>query len=313
MLSRRHIRIKVLQALYELGQDESFELGKGLRKLEKSIDRIYELFLFELKSLTDVLKIAEDQIEQKKNRKLPSEEDLNPNMKFVNNRFLNWLAENQQFSKEVDSYKISWGEDRDILKKIFKEFQESEEYKAYMSSEENDISDDKKIIKIFYGKHIVHSEILHQLYEDKEMHWADDLDAAQMMVAKTLKTFDENSTAASSLPALLKDNSDREFARTLYTECVKNNDKYAELIHAKTKNWEMDRIAFVDVLLMKMALAELISFNQIPVKVSLNEYIEIGKEYSTPKSGNFINGILDKLKHELSETGEIKKIGRGLL
>ena len=313
MLSRRHIRIKVLQALYEFGQDNGGEMAPGLRRLEKSIDRIYELFLYELKALLDVHKIAQDQVEQKKNRKLPSAEDLNPNLKFIDNKLLNWLSSNDSLSKGIENLKVSWGDDRDILKKIFKEFQDSDEFKMYMSSEERSIDEDKKIIKIFYGKHIVHSEILHQLYEDKEMHWADDLDAAQMMVAKTIKSFDDASTQASSLPSLLKDKSDLEFARVLYKECIKNNDKYAELIHAKTKNWEMDRIAFVDVLLMKMALAELTNFKEIPVKVTLNEYIEIGKEYSTPKSGNFINGILDKLKHELSESGEIKKIGRGLL
>ncbi len=313
MLSRRHIRIKVLQALYELGKDDSVDIVVGIRKLQRSIDRIYELFLFELQALTDVHQIALEQIEQKRNRRLPSEEDLNPNLRFADNQFLCWLENNDKFKWGSDRFKINWGEEKDILIRIFKEFQESPEYQDYMSAEENTLADDKKIVKIFYGKHIVHSEVFHQLYEEKELHWADDLDAAQMMVAKTLKSFDEKCDESTALPSLLKDTSDMEFAKVLYRDCRQNDDKYAELIHAKTKNWEMDRIAQIDILLMKMALSELINFNQIPVKVSLNEYIEISKEYSTPKSGNFINGILDKLKIDLSESGEIKKIGRGLL
>ncbi|MGB0176881.1 MAG: transcription antitermination factor NusB, partial [Owenweeksia sp.] len=157
------------------------------------------------------------------------------------------------------------------------------------------------------------NETIHQLYEDRNMHWADDLDAAQMMVAKTLKSYSEEQDETTSLPELLKDDSDIEFARTLYRTSIKNSESYGEMIHEKANNWEMDRIAVVDVILMKMALAELVSFNEIPVKVTLNEYIELSKEYSTPKSGNFINGILDKLKNELTEAGDIRKIGRGLL
>lgn len=313
MLSRRHIRIKVLQALYELGKDDSVDIVVGIRKLQRSIDRIYELFLFELQVISDVHQIAKEQVEQKRNRRLPSKEDLNPNLRFTENRFLDWLENNDKFKWGSDRFKINWGEEKEILNRIFKEFQESSEYQDYMSADENSLADDKRIVKIFYGKHIVHSEVFHQLYEEKELHWADDLDAAQMMVAKTIKAFDENSDESTALPSLLKDTSDMEFAKILYRDCRQNDDKYAELIHAKTKNWEMDRIAQIDILLMKMALSELINFNQIPVKVSLNEYIEISKEYSTPKSGNFINGILDKLKIDLSESGEIKKIGRGLL
>tara|TARA_R110002124_G_scaffold78328_1_gene209452 strand:- start:420 stop:1361 length:942 start_codon:yes stop_codon:yes gene_type:complete len=313
MLSRRHIRIKVLQALYELGKDGEIDTVVGIRKLERSIDRIFELFLYELKAISDVHQFAREQIELKRNRKLPSKEDLNPKLKFVENRFLVWLENNIQFKSGIEKFKINWGDEKEILIRVFKEFQESSEYQDYMSSDDNSLANDKKIVKVFYGKHLVYSEVFHQLYEEKELHWADDLDAAQMMVAKTLKSFDESSDDSTSLPNLLKDKSDLDFAKVLYRDCRKNDDKYAELIHAKTKNWEMDRIAQIDILLMKMALSELINFNQIPIKVSLNEYIEISKEYSTPKSGNFINGILDKLKIDLTENGEIKKIGRGLL
>lgn len=313
MLSRRHIRIKVLQALYQQTQEENFQMSVGERKLASSIDRIFNLYLYELKALTDILKFAEDHIEQKRNRKLPSKEDLSPNLKFVSNRFLKWLSSNQHYLRAIDAHSISWGDDREILKKVFKDFQETDEFTNYMSVPENSLDEDKKLVKILYGKHLIHNENIHQLYEEKDLHWADDLDAAQMMVAKTIKSFDDASTDDSQLPSLLKDRSDMEFAKILFQQSIRENDRYEDLIREKAKNWEMDRIALIDVLLMKMALTEMINFDQIPVKVSLNEYIEISKEYSTPKSGNFINGILDKLKVELSETGEIKKIGRGLL
>lgn len=314
MLSRRHIRIKVLQALYEFFQDEEgLSVAAGERKLVKTIEGIYNLYLHELKTLTDMLRVAEDQIEHKRTKKLPSAEDLNPSLRFINNRFLKWLEGNSAFSRDIANHKVSWGDDREVIRKIFREFQKSDEYQNYMNGPDDSLLVDKKIIKILYGKFLVQNETIHQLYEDRNMHWADDLDAAQMMVAKTLKSFNEEQDETSDLPDLLKDDSDIEFARILYRTAIKKSDTYGEMIHAKANNWEMDRIAVVDIILMKMALAELVSFNEIPVKVTLNEYIELSKEYSTPKSGNFINGILDKLKNELSEAGDIRKIGRGLL
>ncbi len=314
MLSRRHIRIKVLQALYEFFQDEEgLSVAAGERKLVKTIEGIYNLYLHELKTLTDMLRVAEDQIEHKRTKKLPSAEDLNPSLRFINNRFLKWLEGNSAFSRDIANHNVSWGDDREVIRKIFREFQKSDEYQNYMNGPDDSLLADKKIIKILYGKFLVQNETIHQLYEDRNMHWADDLDAAQMMVAKTLKSFNEEQDETSDLPDLLKDDSDIEFARILYRTAIKKSDTYGEMIHAKANNWEMDRIAVVDIILMKMALAELVSFNEIPVKVTLNEYIELSKEYSTPKSGNFINGILDKLKNELSEAGDIRKIGRGLL
>ncbi len=314
MLSRRHIRIKVLQALYEYFQGkESRGIASGEKNLVQSIHGIYKLYLYELKTLMDMHRAAEDEVEHRRNKKLQTEEDRNPNLRFVNNRFLVWLGNNRQFSKLVEKHKVSWGDDRELIRKVFKEFQKSEEYREYMSAEENSLEADKRIVKILYGKYVVHNETLHQLYEDRNMHWADDLDAAQMMVTKTLKSYKEEHDEDSDLPDLLKDDSDVEFAETLYRTSIKRSEEYGKMIHEKANNWEMDRIALVDIILMKMALAELVSFNEIPVKVSLNEYIELSKEYSTPKSGNFINGILDKLKNEMTEAGEIRKIGRGLL
>jgi len=312
MLSRRHIRIKVLQALYEYSQNPG-DIAKGEKKLKEAIDNIFELYLYELKALQLILRLAEDQVELKRNKKLPTPEDINPNLRFTENSFLNWLDNNKAFLKLAEQHHISWAEDKEVFNKLLREFQKTEDYQNYMSAEKADIDDDKRIVKQLYGKFITTSDLLHQLYEDCNMHWSDDLDAAQMMVGKTIKKFDAQSDEQTSLPRLLKDRSDLDFALTLFRKSIIKGDEYEQRIHEKAQNWETDRIAVIDIILMKMALAELVNFNQIPVKVSLNEYIELSKEYSTPKSGNFINGIIDKLKDEMISNGEIRKIGRGLL
>ncbi len=313
MLSRRHIRIKVLQALYQYFQNPGSDMARGNKKLLESIHSIYELYLYELKTLSDLLKIAEDEIERKKGKKLPSKEDLNPKRNFVNNSFLKWLESNKAFRKQVEQNHISLGEDREVLKRIFREMEAAEEFEAYQNLEKPSADDDKNFIKWVYGTYIVSSDSLHQLYEAREMHWADDLDAAQMMATKTIKRFDGSYTTESSLPKLIKDSTDLDFAEVLYRKSIIKSDEYEKLIHDKARNWEMDRIALIDILLMKLAISELVNFPEIPVKVTLNEYIDISKEYSTPKSGVFINGILDKVKADLMESGEIRKIGRGLL
>tara|TARA_R110000850_G_scaffold125704_5_gene244251 strand:- start:24 stop:965 length:942 start_codon:yes stop_codon:yes gene_type:complete len=313
MLSRRHIRIKVLQALYQYFQNPGSDMAKGNKKLLESIHSINDLYLYELKTLSDILKIAEDEIERKKSKKLPSKEDLNPKENFVNNSFLKWLEGNNAFRKQVELNHISLGEDRELLKRIYREIEATEEFVEYLNLESPNAETDKNFIKWIYGTYIVNSDSLHQFYEAKEMHWADDLDAAQMMATKTIKRFDKTYTTTSELPPLIKDSLDLDFAEVLYRKSITNSDEYEKLIHEKARNWEMDRIALIDILLMKLAISELINFPEIPVKVTLNEYIDISKEYSTPKSGVFINGILDKVKADLMESGEIRKIGRGLL
>ncbi len=312
MLSRRHLRIKVLHALYEYFQNPGADMARGAKRLNESIENIYELYLYELRVLTDIQRIAEDEIERRKSKKLPSAEDLNPPTRFTENCFLNWLRSNIDFQKKVEENTISWREERDLLRRIFKKFVKTPEFEKYLSAPSS-LEEDKKIVKFLYGTFIVSNDSLHQIYEDSDLHWSDDLDAAQMMVAKTIKGFSSQSDEHSNLPRLIKDADDLEFARTLYQKCITRSDEYERLIHDKAQHWELDRIALIDIILMKLAIAELIHFQEIPVKVTLNEYIELSKEYSTPKSGNFINGVLDKVKAELIEKGDIRKIGRGLL
>ncbi len=313
MLSRRHIRIKVLQALYSFSHDGDKGLSAGERKLRKSIEDIYRLYLHELRVLHLLHSFAEERIALKKQKKLPTHEDLNPKLNFVNNRFLRWLEESHPLKSAWEDHKVNFGESKEVIRTLFKEILEDDTFNNYLNQERTTLAEDKKLVKYLYGTYVVENETLHQVYEDHSLHWADDLDVAQMMVTKTLKQFNEASDETTPLPKLIKDEDDLDFALKLFRKTINEGKQLEPRIQEKAKNWETERIAQVDYLLLKMGLAELIHFEQIPIKVTLNEYIEIAKQYSTPKSGNFVNGIMDRIKDEMLESRQIRKIGRGLL
>lgn len=341
MLTRRHIRIKVMQALYGFYQADERDASKSLTQLKSSLDNIYSLYLFELKALTLILRIAEDRIERNRGKNLPTEEDLNPNLKFVENSVLRSLADNKALQKEFELNSINWSEYRDMFAKIFRELAATDEYQQYLLGPRS-IKEDKRIVKFIYGTYISGNEDIHAIYEEMNMHWADDLDAAQMMVVKTIKVLmDINGRAISKvnftaekaedvfksnkLPSdfiiedqkitmnLFKDKADKLFGPQLFTKTTNKSKEQDDLISEKTKNWEADRIALLDNVLLKMAQTELTEFNEIPIRVTMNEYIELSKMYSTPKSSQFINGVLDQISIDLKAKGQIKKIGRGLM
>ncbi len=313
MLSRRHIRIKVLQALYSYFRDDERNQVQAIKALQRSLDRIYELYIWDLSTLRELLKAAEERIEISRNKLRPTPEDINPNLAFIHNKVLNLIHANVRLSKQIEERHVSWLEYNEQFKKIYTRLREDEFYLRYMAQSEHTFAEDKKLVKYVYATYICANEFLHQFYEDKNIHWADDLDAAQMMTTKTIKTLKESSDEFHGLVALYKDKSDEEFGPLLFRKVLANNVYYEKLISERTRNWEADRIAIIDHLLMRMALAELTSFPEIPIKVTLNEYIELSKEYSTPKSAIFINGVLDKLVADLKEKNEIAKVGRGLL
>lgn len=313
MLSRRHIRIKVLQALYGYYTDGNGDAKVAIRNLQRSLDRIYELYLYDLSTLREILHAAQERIEIAKNKLRPTQHDLDPNLAFVNNRVLKLIDDNLNLFRACDDYHVGWSEYREQFKKIVIKLREDDEFLRYMHQPTHNFKDDKQIVKYIYATYICENDFLNQFYEDTFIHWADDLDAAQMMTTKTIKTFDENSTEGHKLVKLYKDKDDQVFGELLFRKVIANTNRYDKLIADKTKNWETDRIAMVDFILMKMALAEFTEFEEIPIKVSLNEYIELSKEYSTPKSGHFINGVLDKLVDDLKESKHIVKVGRGLL
>lgn len=314
MLNRRHIRIKALQALYAYQCYPEQGLTLAEKRLRQSIEDIYVLYLYELRALFTVGRYVTEKIEINRNKRLPTQEDLEPNLRFVHNHVFQWLEYSEELHKAWDKHAVTFGENREILHRAYRDFTSSDEYIRYMENpaEGNQLAADKHIIKYFYAHFLTENESLHQFYEERSMHWSDDLDAAQMLLTKTIKKIG-NEEQISPMQPLLKDEEDLSFGLKLLRKAIQEDQRYEEAINKRTQNWDAERIAIIDILCMKLALAELTTFSQIPVKVTLNEYIELTKQYSTSRSGNFINGILDKIKDDMMETGEIRKIGRGLL
>lgn len=314
MLSRRYLRIKAMQALYAFFSDDQGDLAKSERALLQSVDKIYDLYVYLLLILVEIRDQASKAADEAKNKRLPTKEDLAPNTRFIDNKLLHQLVENEALNREAQKRSINWAGEDEMIRRIFVAIRSGEEYKAYMSSPNNNYDADKNFVLDVFEKYIAQDELLHHFFEEKNIHWGDDVWMVAPLVAKTILGFNENAGKSHHLMRLYKDETDdKQFLIELFRKAVMQSKENESYIAQKTKNWEVERIATMDILLMKMALTELQTFDSIPVKVTLNEYIEISKMYSTPKSRVFINGILDKLVVELKEQSKIVKVGRGLV
>ena len=306
--------MKVLQILYAYHLSENKLVKSFEKKLLESVDDVYEMYIWLLELLIEVSDYVLIDAEERANKFLPTETDLNSNTKLNANRFLAALKDNPEFKDAVKKYKPSWSFDPEVVKTIFSELKSSQQYEAYLTSEDLSMRAEKEIIKFIFKKIILVIPSVEQTFEEKFINWQVDRPVLEAMVAKTFSNFQSEKGADNKLaqisPAWVED---REFIVTLFHQAIAFDEEYQNLISEKTKNWEAERIAIVDTLLMKLALTELIHFPAIPIKVSMNEYIEIAKEFSTPKSNLFINGILDKILAELKTTGKIRKSGRGLI
>jgi len=314
MLNRRHLRIKILQALYALEQSIEKNTSKFEKDLFFSIEKMYEMYIFLLLLMVEIREVAEQRLEENKKKRLPTEEDLNPNTRFVNNRFIKQLVANKALKSLSEKQKINWGGQGEMLRRLYKSIHDTDEFQEYMELKKATYEADKEVVIRLFKRHLINDENLQDFFEEKSIFWVDDLDLVASMTLKTLKSFEEDSDDLHPLLPLWKESDDeREFVKILYRKAIAHRDEHMELIKSHADNWEVDRIALMDTILMNMALTEAREFNQIPIKVTLNEYIEISKYYSTPKSKTFINGVLDKLFAQLTEKGEIKKVGRGLI
>lgn len=314
MLNRRHLRIKIFHALYAYFQRSKDSLEKGEKELFFSISKMREMYILLMLIFVSMARFAEMRMEEQKKKRLPTEHDLNPNRKFIDNRVIQMLRDNNVLNAAIEKEKITWSDQPELVKKLYLMLESSEEFQNYMNSGEDSFDEDRQAVLNLFKKLVVNYEPLQNYFEDKSIFWIDDLDLVSSMVIKTLKMFDADSSPGQELLDLYKDPADEvDFVRTLYRQTVVQSEENEALIKEKAENWDMERIALLDMILMKMALTEAREFAQIPVKVTLNEYIEISKFYSTPKSNTFINGILDKLFAELKEKGLIRKIGRGLI
>jgi transcription antitermination protein NusB len=306
------LRIKVMQALYSFFQSGSSDLGIAENGLFRSLERIYDLYLLQFLLFEALHREAVRDREEARKKFFPDDEDLMETTAFIENPFLNTIANSESFAKVINAKKLSWHKYPDIAEKLFRRIKQMPEYKSYIHKADPTLQTHKDFLRDVIKGVLWDEEYLQSIYEDENIHWGDDIDLVNITVLKAIENF--NPDKGIQLIGLYKDEKDdMEFVRILFRKSVLNNDELEKIIMPNTKNWELERIAYMDMLLMKMAVSELLEFPSIPVKVSLNEYIEISKLFSTPKSNSFINGILDKIAVQLKDENKIKKTGRGLI
>lgn len=308
-----------MQALYAHFQSDDNDLNQSEKGLVSAINSIYDLYIFLLSAMLETGDFARNRMEEGRQKFLPTQEEINPNTRFIENQLLLQLDSNRDLRKNINRLKINWSDDQEIFRKMFTQLRDSEAYQKYMSSASSNYRDDKEMLMYLLGEVMLQNEAFISLFEEKNINWADDIDTAAMMVAKTIKKWEATYDEFKVLPPLIVspdeegDDLIRDFVIKLFRKTIFKSEASASLISERAQNWELERIAVLDVILIKMAIVEFTEFPSIPIKVTINEYIEISKEYSTPKSRQFINGILDKLVTDLKSAEKIKKSGRGLL
>jgi|TARA_B110000902_G_scaffold2306_1_gene2592 N utilization substance protein B len=302
-----------MQVIYALKRSEDVNLASEEKFLNSSMDSMYSLYLLMISLLIKVHDKAKDQQEKSQQKHLLTSEDLNPNMKFIKNALLVQMSDSQSLKNAFERYKIqNWELDNEYVEVIFRSILESDIYASYMDSKFS-FNNDKQCVVDLFKEVIAPNEKLYDYLEDRNLTWLDDLPVVNTALVKLLNKAKENSSDDYFMPQLFKDDEDKEFGIELLRNTVLNIESYTQEISLKTQNWDKDRIADIDFVLLQMAICEFHNFPSIPTKVSINEYIEIAKEYSTPKSNVFINGVLDKIVKEHDENKTLNKIGRGLM
>lgn len=307
MINRVLIRLKIVQIVYAYYQNGGKNLDTAEKELFFSLSKAYDLYNYLLLLMVEVIKQANKRLNAAKNKLVPTKEELFPNTKFVENRFIAQLEVNKQLLEFSNNQKKTWENEADFVKTLCDKILESDIYKEYMASETSSYEEDRELWRKLYKNIIFNNIELDQVLEDQSLYWNDDKEIVDTFVLKTIKRFDEKNGAKQELLPEFKDEEDQDFARRLFRRTILNADYYRHLISENTKNWDLDRVAFMDVVIMQIALAEILSFPNIPVSVSLNEYVEIAKLYSTPKSGGFINGTLDGIVNSLKKENKLTK------
>ena len=313
MISRRLLRIKALQTLYAYYKAGREEMGRSEKELHFNIDKAFELYHYLLLLIIDVVLYAESRMEIARNKRIPTPEDLNPNTRFIENRLVEQIRNNDALLRFVDQHKLNWSFYPELIKDVYLKVLKSEEYSAYMAKDVCSYADDKKLITQIFTNIIFPNELLSSILEEQSIYWNDDVEFITSMIVKTFRQFKETDGPGKSLMTLYKNSEDRDYVVRLFRQTILNRDEYVEYIKQNTRNWDLERIAFMDILIMQMAIAELVAFPSIPTKVTLNEFLEISKFYSTSKSNVFINGVLDKVMLQLKEDKKFQKAGRGLI
>ena len=307
MINRALIRLKVVQIVYAYYQNGGKNLDRAEKELLFSLNKAYDLYNYLLLLMVEVTKYAEKCVLAGKSKMRPTPEELNPNMKFIENRFVAQLECNEQLCAFTETQKKSWDNDEEFVKSFYEKIQETEYYQEYMADPYRSYEADRELWRKIYKNLIFNNPELDALLEEQSLYWNDDKEIVDTFVLKTIKRFDVKLGAKQPLLPEYKDEEDQEYARRLFRRTILNADYYRHLMMENTRNWNLDRVAFMDLIIMQIALAEILSFPNIPVSVSLNEYVELAKLYSTPKSPGFINGMLDAIVNQLKKEGKLTK------
>ena len=306
-----------MQEVYAYLQRGDSNLPLAEKELIKSFEKLYDLFIYQLSFLAEIFDFAQLRAEEAKQKFLPTKEDLNPDTRLIDNRLIDLITKNKEYSFHVNRLKISWNDEKEMIRGILKKFRNNGENKLSISSNNDSFTADKKFLVDLFRHYVAPDESLEGFYEAESMYWANDYPIVTSNIIKCLGKIIEKWNEDDHIPIFYTSpadkNEDKEFALTLFRKTVLHRDEFEQMIGEKAGNWDLDRIALMDMIILEMAITEILEFPTIPVKVSFNEYIEISKSYSTPKSKVFINGILDKLILDLKEKNQIKKTGRGLV
>ena len=309
MISRRHIRLKVMQSLYAFHSKKEISISKSEKDMLNHIQDISNLKLSILSLFLFLYKHADNFFEENKNKFLPKDDDINPNKKFIDNLFFKFFLSNKSLISKLEKYNLFWNDnDHDIIRKIFKDIVKNDLYSDYLKCNNINYNADIRFFNNILNDVILNNQVLHHILEEKSIYWIDDLPFVATIIMGELK---EKKIKTSR--TVFKNSSDKDFAVDLFRKTIKFDKQFEEIIIVKAKNWDLDRIAIMDQIMIKMAFTEILNMPELPVKVSLNEYIEISKYYSTNKSKMFINGLIDSAVKDFTNQNKIHKTGRGLM
>ena len=312
MINRRHIRVKVMQSVYAMIQSHNDDIVKEEKFVKHSIKKMFDLYVLLLQLLVEVQKLAEQKLEISKKKYLATKEDLSPNRKFVENKLIKKLAESNSLLLHIEAHKLNnWLLDDEYVKIIWEKLQKSDLFSRYLNTIEDSYKVDKSFVIDFFRDIIAPNQKLFDYFEDQNITWVDDIPFVNTWVIRSLNN--QNSNGNFMLGSLYKNEDDENFVSELFKKVILNHHTFENDIKTHTPNWESDRIAGMDMILIKMGISEFLYFPSIPTRVTINEYIEIAKDYSTQKSGYFVNGVLDKLSKEFEKEKRLVKVGRGLL
>ena len=307
MINRVLIRIRVVQIAYAFFQNNDSDVKKAENDLTYSLEKSYELYFFLLQLLVEVTNIHKKRITQRKKRLVPTEEDINPDVRFSENKLVEMISKSEKFVEFIQEHDLSWEDHETYLKSLLDRILNSQIYKDYIANPENTFSADSEFWRKIFKQIICEDEQLNDLLEDQSLYWNDDVEIVESFVLKTIKKISPQSTDEDLFLPMFRDEEDKNYATKLLEATISNHVETKEIINRHTQNWESERVALMDMVIMLIAVSELLTFPSIPVSVTLNEYIDIVKAYSTNKSAGFINGVLDAIVQELKNEGKLNK------